>query len=103
MIESNTIYDNFNKEDILNYTKNRKIYLNLNAIVLNNEYNNSITIKKIENSINRMIKKMKKDRYYIQEICCFAVNYLETQILEDLGFKKIKDITNECYLYLKKV
>ena len=50
-----------------------------------------------------MIKKMKKDRYYIQEICCFAVNYLEEQVLEDLGFEKIKDITNECFLYTMKV
>ena len=103
MIQSDTLYDNFNKEDILDYIKNRKLYLNLNAIVLSDEYHNSITIKKIENAITRMIKKMKKDRYYIQEICCFAVNYLEEQILEDLGFEKIKDITNECFLYTMKV
>ena len=103
MIQSDTLYDNFNKEDILDYIKNRKLYLNLNAIVLSDEYHNSITIKKIENAITRMIKKMKKDRYYIQEICCFAVNYLEEQVLEDLGFEKIKDITNECFLYTMKV
>lgn len=103
MIQSDTLYDNFNKEDILNYTKNRKTYINLNAIVLIDEYNNSNTIKKIENSINRMIKNMKKNRYYIQEMCCFAVNHLEVEILENLGFEKIKDITNECFLYRKKV
>ena len=103
MIQSDTLYDNFNKEDILNYTKNRKAYINLNTIVLIDEYNNSNTIKKIENSINRMIKNMKKNRYYIQEMCCFAVNHLEVEILENLGFEKIKDITNECFLYRKKV
>ena len=102
MIQSDTLYDNFNKEDILNYIKNRKAYINLNTIVLIDEYNNSNTIKKIENSINRMIKNMKKNRYYIQEMCCFAVNHLEVEILENLGFEKIKDITNECFLYRKK-
>ena len=50
-----------------------------------------------------MIKNMKKNRYYIQEMCCFAVNHLEVEILENLGFEKIKDITNECFLYRKKV
>ena len=50
-----------------------------------------------------MIKKLKKDRYYIQEICCFAVSFLEKQVLEDLGFDKVKDISNECFLYMKKV
>ena len=103
MIQSVTLYDIFNKEDILDYTRNRKLYLNLNSIVLSDEYHNSNTIKKIENAITRMIKKLKKDRYYIQEICCFTVTYLEKQVLEDLGFEKIRDITNECFLYMKKV
>ena len=103
MIESNSLYDDFNKEEIINLTKNRKLYFNLNSIVLSNEYNNSDTIKKIENAITRMVKKLKKDRYYIQEICCFAVSFLEKQVLEDLGFDKVKDISNECFLYMKKV
>lgn len=103
MIESNSLYDDFNKEDIIKLTKNRKLYFNLNSIVLSNEYNNSDTIKKIENAITRMVKKLKKDRYYIQEICCFAVSFLEKQVLEDLGFDKVKDISNECFLYMKKV
>ena len=101
MLESNEIYDSFEVSDISDYTKNRKIYLNLNSIVLLDEYNNSDTIKKIEDAIKRHIKKMRKNRYYIQELCCFSVNYLENKVLEDLEFNEEKKITNECSLYRK--
>ena len=103
MIESTVFYDSFTKEDILDFTKNRKAYLNLNAIVLSDEYNNSNTVSKIENAIKRYVRNMKKERDFVQEICCFAVNYLEVKVLEDLEFEKVRDITNECFLYRKKV
>lgn len=103
MIESTTIYDTFNEEDVIDYKANRASYLNLNAIVTRDEYENSNTIEKIETSINDYIKKMKKKRYYIKEICSFSVNHLEEKILEDLEFEKIKEINNECYLYKKTI
>ena len=103
MINSDTIYDTFNKEDIIDFTKNRKLYINLNAIILNDEYINSDTLYKIEESIKRYIKKLTKERYYINKICCFSVNHLEVKVLEELEFNKIKDITNECFLYEKEI
>ena len=101
MLNSYDLYDDFSKEDIVEFTKNRKAYLNLNAIVLNDDYLNSDTIHKIENAIKRYIRTMRKNRFYIQELCCFAVSHLETKVLEDLGFEKVRDITNECFLYRK--
>lgn len=101
MLKSYDLYDDFSKEDIVDFTKNRKAYLNLNAIVLNDDYLNSDTTHKIENAIKRYIRTMRKNRFYIQELCCFAVNHLETKVLEDLGFEKVRDITNECFLYRK--
>ena len=101
MIKSNKLYDDFKKSDLLNYTKNRKIYLNLNVIVLSSEYNNSDTIEKIVEAIRKYIRNMIKNRYFIQEICCYSVNHVEVEVLEKLGFKKVKEITKECYLYRK--
>ncbi|MBR2659027.1 YgjV family protein [Candidatus Saccharibacteria bacterium] len=101
MLNSYDLYDDFAKEDIAEFTKNRKAYLNLNAIVLNDDYFNSDTIYKIENAIKRYIRTMRKNRYYIQELCCFAVSPLEFRVLEDLKFEKVRDITNECCIYRK--
>ena len=103
MLKSFDLYDDFSEEDIVDFIKNRKAYLNLNAIVLNDDYFNSDTTRKIENAIKRYIRTMRKNRYYIQELCCFAVNRLETKVLEDLGFEKVRDVTNECFLYRKIV
>lgn len=103
MIQSTSLYDDFNKEDVLDFQKNRKSYLNLNAIILSDEYNNPNSIGKIENAIKRYVRNMKKERYFIQQICCFAVNFVEVKVLEDLGFEKVRDITNECFLYKKEV
>ena len=103
MVNSHTLYDNFKKEDLIEFTKNRKAYPNLNAIVLNDDYFNSDTIHKIENAIKRYIRSMKKNRFHIQELCCFAVNPIEVKVLEDSEFEKVRDITNECLLYRKKI
>ena len=46
---------------------------------------------------------MRKDKYYIQEVCSFAVNPFENKILNEISFNKIKDITNECMLYRKVI
>jgi len=103
MINSQEFYDSFTENDIVDFTKNRKAYLNLNAIVLNDDYMNSDTIRKIESAINRYVRSMRKNRYYIQEICCFAVNPIEKKVLTDLEFDKIRDITNECFLCRKNI
>lgn len=101
MLESYEFYDNFEVEDLAEFIKNRKIYLNLNSIILNDDYANSNTTEKIEAAINRYIRNMKRNRYYIQELCCFAINHTEIKILENLGFEKVRDISNECFLYRK--
>ena len=101
MVTSNELYDIFINDDVIDYDINKYAYVNLNAIVLKDEYINSDTISKIKCSINSYILNMRKNKYYIKEICCFAVNYLECKVLEELEFEKIKDITNECFLYRK--
>ena len=103
MVNSDEFYDSFENKDIISYTKNKKLYLNLNAIVLRDEYDNSDTLDKICRAINKYINSKRKERYYINEICTFAVNDLEVRILESLGFEKIKNITNECFLYRKVI
>ena len=103
MLESNELYDNFTKNDLADVTRNRKLYMNLNSIVISDEYNNSNTVKKVEEAIQRYINNMRKEKYYIQEVCSFAVNPLENKILNDISFEKTKDITNECILYRKVV
>lgn len=101
MIGSHVLYDEFSEEDVINLVKNHKAFLNLNAIILDDDYYNSNTLYKIEDAIRRYVRQMRKKRYYVQELCCFAVNDLETRVLEDLEFEKIRDITNECFLYRK--
>lgn len=103
MVKSYDLYDDFKKEDLVEFTKNRKAFLNLNAIVLNDDYFNHDTVHKIESAIKRYIRSMRRDRYYIQELCCFAVSPIEIKVLEDLEFEKVRDITNECFLYRKIV
>ncbi len=103
MVESYDLYDDFTKENTVEFTKNRKAYLNLNAIVLNDDYFNHDTVHKIESAIKRYVRSMRKNRYYIQELCCFAVSPIEIKVLEDLEFEKVRDITNECFLYRKIV
>lgn len=103
MVKSYDLYDDFVKEDLVEFTKNRKAFLNLNAIVLNDDYYNHDTIHKIESAIKRYIRTMKKNRYFIHELSCFAVSPIEIIVLEDLGFERVRDITNECFLYRKVV
>ncbi len=103
MLESRVLYDNFLKTDIVKFEKNHKAFLNLNAIILNDDYYNSDTVRKIETAIKKYISTMKKDHFDIQELCCFAVNPLEVEVLENLDFEKIRNITNECFLYRKIV
>ncbi len=101
LVKSYDLYDDFVKDDLVEFTKNRKAYLNLNAIVLNDDYFNHDTVHKIESAIKRYVRSMRKNRYYIQEISCFAVSPIEIKVLEDLEFEKVRDITGECFLYRK--
>lgn len=101
MIASNKMYDNFRSEDIISFVEGEDLYLNLNSIVLKNDYDNLYTIDKIVNAIDTYIMNRQKDNYRVQKICCFAVNELETTILTKAIFKKVKNITNECFLYEK--
>lgn len=103
LVKSYDLYDDFVKDDLVEFTKNRKAYLNLNAIVLNDDYFNHDTVHKIESAIKRYVRSMRKNRYYIQEISCFAVSPIEIKVLEDLEFEKVRDITGECFLYRKVV
>ena len=99
MINAKEIYDTFELEDLNPFKKGKKLYLNMNTIVIKNEYNNSDTIDKVVKSIKRYIDSNRKDRYFIHNICIFTVNELEETIVKKLGFTKVKNISNECFLY----
>ena len=56
---------------------------------------NTLLYKFIKSKINKGFK--------IKKINCFAVNSFESEILEKLGFIKVNNITNECFLYEKNI
>lgn len=103
MMESDKIYDSFKSEDIVSFNLKKDYYLSINSIVLKNEYQNKDSIEKITKAINKFIKYRINKGFKIIKINCFAVNSFESEILEKLGFIKVKNITNECFLYEKKI
>ena len=81
------------------YHKNRRLYLNMNSIVLKREYNNKKILKRIEIEIKKYVNKKLRNNYKIREIFIYTINELEEGIVKDLGYKKVKKITDECILY----
>ena len=102
MIESQELFDEFQAKDILNFEIGKQIYLNINSIVLKSEYHNKDSIEKISHAIDKFISMRKKKGYKIKEISSISVNEFESDVLENLGFEKVRDITNESFLYVKK-
>lgn len=102
MIESEELFDEFEARDILNFELGKDIYLNINSIVLKSEYHNKDSIEKISHAIDKFISMRHKKGYKIKEISSISVNEFESDVLENLGFEKVRDITNESFLYVKK-
>lgn len=102
MKNAEELYDEFEAKDILNFELNKDIYLNINSIVLKSEYHNKDSVDKISHAIDKFIKMRQKKGYKIKEICSIAVNEFESSVLEHLEFEKIRDITNESFMYVKK-
>ena len=103
MMNSDVVYDTFDSEDILPFIKNKECYLNINSIVLKNEYQNSDSINKITNAIEKYIRLKIKKGYNVKCINSFVVNEFEEEIIRKLNFTKEKNITNEVYLYSKSI
>ena len=102
IISSNYMLDNYNEDNIRKYDKSDSLFLNINSIVIKREYNNKKLVSRLEKNINNYIDKKIRDGYKIDKIFIYVVNELEDQVVRDLGFTKIKDINNECFLYVKK-
>ena len=102
IISSDYMLDNYNEDNIRKYDKSDSLFLNINSIVIKREYNNKKLVSRLEKNINNYIDKKIRDGYKIDKIFIYVVNELENQIVTDLGFVKVKDINNECLLYVKK-
>lgn len=96
------IYDDYKTSDIVPFIKKGNYYININSIVLKNEYQNKDSIEKIIKEINKFINIRKKKGYNIIAGYSYAVNAFEKEVLEKMEFSKIKNITNECFLYEKR-
>ncbi len=100
---SNTIYDTFDRKSISKFKKDKKIkkeiYLNINSIVVQNAYQNNDSVTKIAHSISRFIKNLAKHNYIVKKFVSVAVNDFEEKVLKEIGATKIKNITNEYFLY----
>lgn len=98
---SEDIYDTYNKEDIVPFKNVGNYYININSIVLKNEYQNKDSINKIVNEINKFIKIRRKKGFNIISMYSYSVNSFEKEVLEKMQFNKEKSITNEITLYTK--
>ena len=76
-------------------------YININSIVLKNEYQNKDSINKIVNEINKFIKIRRKKGFNIISMYSYSVNSFEKEVLEKMQFNKEKSVTNEITLYTK--
>lgn len=103
LINSNTMYKNIDIDRIKSFKKNENLHLIMNSIILKNEYQNKDSINKISNSIDKFVRKMKKDGYHIKEISMFAITPFENKVAIANDFVKERDITNECILYKKTI
>ena len=103
VLESDEIIDTFESDDILPYHRNKKLYININSIVLKREYNNKKVVKRIETEINRYVNKKLRNNYKIKVLFIYTVNEFEEKIVKDLGYKQVKKITEECVLYSKSI
>ena len=101
VIDGDNIIDEFLPSDIKKYHKNESLYINMNSIVLKREYNNKPIVKRLEKNINRYINNKIKNHYIIKKIYIYVVNEFEERIVKDLGYTKVKKITEECILYEK--
>ena len=102
ILDSTEMLDDYKEDNIECYNRKRNLYLNMNSIVLKREYNNKKMISKLENSIYKYLNKKIKEGYKINSVFIYTVNELESQVVTDLDFKKVKDINNECFLYVKE-
>ena len=102
IITSDSMLADSDSNNIENYNKRSKLYLNMNSVVLKREYNNKKMLKRVEKNINLYVNRKVRSGYKVSAVFIYVVNELEEQIATDLGFKKVKNITNECFLYQKE-
>ena len=101
VINSNEIIDSFYGSDIKKYQKNDLLYINVNSIVLKREYNNKVIVKRIKKMINKYMNDKRKTYSNIEKSYIYIVNELEEKIAKELGYTKLKKISEECILYTK--
>lgn len=102
LINSEGVFDDIQVKDIKHLEPKKIAYLNINSIVIKSEYQNKDSVSKISHAIEKFINMKIKKGCKIKEISSIAVNEFESTVLENLGYEKVRDITNESFLYVKK-
>ena len=103
VMASDELVDSFEADEVIPYHKNRKLYINMNSIVLKREYNNKKIVRRLETEIKKYVNKKLRTNYKIRKMFIYTINEFEEKIVKDLGYKKVKKITEECILYQKEI
>ena len=95
-----TMPDKFNLDSIIKYKKNKKSYIMIESINVQNQYEKDETIDLIEKKLKSFIRAKRNRKIYINEILAYGFSDFEKQTYEKLGFRKEKDLDENIGLYI---
>jgi len=79
-----------------------KNYININSIVIQNNYQNEKTIDLVCKQIKKYVKDNNKKGYRINSLICIALSEFEINVLEKLNFEKLNKEVNIFYIYVSE-
>lgn len=100
MINSNVIVDEFNLDEIITFHKTKKNYITLNSVVIDKKFQNGYAVRLLTRRLKKILKQMNYNKYKIEGINAFAVSKDGRHFLENIGFKKIKELEDKNCLYI---
>lgn len=104
IINSNKIITNYNIDNVVSLQKNKKNYLVIDSINVENKYHNSVVIKLIVKKIKQLIINFYHNNYAIENIISVSLNQFEKDVLEAAGFNSFKQYDkNQCLYQMDKI
>ena len=100
MLNSDIIIDDFSLDDVLYFYKSKKNYITINSVVIEKKFQNGYPIKLLTRRLKRNLKKLYKSNYKIGGINAFAVSDDGRKLLDNLGFEKLKDLSDNNSLFV---
>lgn len=100
IINSKNMVKEYDLDGISNYKKNKKNYLIIDSININNKFQNYVAIDLIIKKIKKMIVSKYRDGYKVESILSIALSSFEKEILEKAGFSVYKNYSDGEVLYL---